>query len=93
MKHSAMVYIFIVYRTFGYNVLFEISEELNGQIKQEGVSFQFELFVNGESFTSLCNKEYHYCKKIKIFRASCDYWWGEYSEIGIKNETKIKDIK
>ena len=49
-----------IHSSFGFECTFEISDTLQGRIKQQGLTF--ELFVNGESFTSMSQKDYGYCK-------------------------------
>lgn len=44
--------------SFGFQQEFDISPTLYGKIQQDGLTF--ELYVNGESFTSLSQKEYGY---------------------------------
>jgi len=46
-------------RSFGFKAEFEITNVLKGRIEQDG--FNFELFINGRSFTELSKVQYAYC--------------------------------
>lgn len=43
------------------NRSFEICEGVQGRIKQDGLKFEFELFVNETSFTELEKNKEKYC--------------------------------